>query len=379
MPRSLLTSDDLHAFGANVRDTLVASRILVAATTATHVQCDQCHDGHVEEVSRVSTPGGGIRFLMNCPEAGLVEVAPERLRQWKIDVDRLACLLAGRVGDGRMPELLIRDTAWRLGEITVAGAAFNVVFLIRPAAVGEPLLLPISTPPERTVLVVTSDGGMGLDGFAGVLSLASAFRFDGTGLDFALDRIRASLRVASDGAQNSFRLLGQVWELTFAGEKVLIRDSRGLAYIARLLAAPQRDVPAVSLLAACAGIDPHIATGSKGEVLDDQARREYQQRYSDLLEDLTEAEANNDSGKIERLQAEMDQLASELANATGLGGRSRPNTDAEKVRKSVSMAVTRAIESIRAEHESLGNHLSAFISMGLVFRYAPAPSIEWLT
>jgi hypothetical protein len=341
-PGGVLTSDDLHAFGANAREALVATRVLVAARTATHVTCDQCHDGHVEEVSRVALPGGGTRFLVNCPEAGLVEVNPERLRQWKVDVDRLASLLAGGVGAGNVPEPLVRGTAWRLGQITVAGTAFNVVLLVPTATVDGPPALPNSIPPERTVLVVTSEGETSLDGFAGVLPLASAFRFGGAGCELAMDRVRPSMRIASGMAPNAFRLRGQVWELTFEQQTVLMKDGRGLAYIARLLAEPMRDIPAVCLMADRVGIDPQIAGGSKGEVLDDQARKAYEERYRDLAEDLTEAEA-------------------------------------DKVRKSVSMAVTRAIESIRAEHESLGNHLSAFISMGLVFRYAPDPPIEWLT
>ena len=78
---------------------------------------------------RVATAGEGTRFLINCPEAGLVEVNSERLRQWKVDVDRLASLLAGGVGAGNVPEPLVRGTAWRLGQITVAGTAFNVVLL----------------------------------------------------------------------------------------------------------------------------------------------------------------------------------------------------------------------------------------------------------
>ena len=43
------------------------------------------------------------------------------------------------------------------------------------------------------------------------------------------------------------------------------------------------------------------------------------------------------------------------------------------------MAVARAIEGIRAEHDELGKHLDGFISSGVIFRYAPDRRIDWLT
>jgi hypothetical protein len=82
---------------------------------------------------------------------------------------------------------------------------------------------------------------------------------------------------------------------------------------------------------------------------------------------------------MEKLQAEMESLASEIARATGLGGRSREKTDADKVRKAVSMAVSRDIDRIAAVHPALGRHLNAAIISGYTFRYAPEQPIDWLT
>ena len=74
----------------------------------------------------------------------------------------------------------------------------------------------------------------------------------------------------------------------------------------------------------------------------------------------------------------MEHLASELASATGLNGRAREKSDVERVRKSVSMAVSRAITAIGKGHESLGRHLSVSIMSGLTFRYAPEREVEWM-
>jgi hypothetical protein len=97
----------------------------------------------------------------------------------------------------------------------------------------------------------------------------------------------------------------------------------------------------VILLWVVDAFDPLVSSGSSGDVLDDQAREEYGRRYSELQEELCEARKNNDLGQIEKLEGEMEQLTSELASATGLGGRSRQKADIEKVRKSVREAINR--------------------------------------
>lgn len=182
-----------------------------------------------------------------------------------------------------------------------------------------------------------------------------------------------------DHSASVFRRLAQVWVIKYEGEMILMQDARGLTYLARLLAEPGRIVPAANLLAALAGIDPRITTGSSGELLDNQAREEYGHRYRELQEEMQEARENNDLGQIEKLEGEMELLTNELARATGIGGRSRRKTDIEKVRKSVSMAVSRAIDSIRDEHAVLGRHLQNSISPGLTFRYDPERDPSWLT
>jgi hypothetical protein len=176
-----------------------------------------------------------------------------------------------------------------------------------------------------------------------------------------------------------FRRYGEFWRLTFDGQTVYLKDSVGLAYIARLLNEPYRDIPAVSLLAARAGIDPRMASGSSGELLDEAGRERFRRRYAELSEELEEARADHDLGRVAKLQVEMDVLVSEIARATGLGGRSREKTDADKVRKSVSMAVSRDIDRIAGEHAALGRHLRASVNSGYTFRYAPEQPIDWLT
>jgi hypothetical protein len=176
-----------------------------------------------------------------------------------------------------------------------------------------------------------------------------------------------------------FQCWGKKWVVKFEGETRIMDDTIGTFYIARLLVEPNRDVPAVCLLAAAARIDPRVATGTSGPLLTDETRAEYKKKYEEAQEELEEAEQDNDLGRVERTQKELDALGTEIYRATGLGGRKREKTDAERVRKAVSMAVSRAIESIGKQHKPLGRHLTASITSGLVFRYAPDRKIVWLT
>jgi len=380
-PATLLTADELNEIDDHARGVLIDLQVFVPAQTARHVVCDQCHEGHVEEVSRVSRPEGGPGFFISCPEAGWVSVDPSRLCQWKPDVTRLASLLAEAIGTGNAAEPIIRDSAWRIGDITIAGGVYGV-FLICPNEHDAADLVTKfrkTCPPESSILVLANDTDVVANEFAAAVPLCAAFQWDGEQLELNHPRVRSLLRAEIAKSEFVFQRSAHFWILRFDGATKHFKDSAGMTYIARLLAEPFRDIPAVSLLAARADIDPRIASGSSGEILDDEARKTYKERYQGLQADLSEAENNNDTAQVEKLQTEMDQLTTELARATGLGGHSREKTDAEKVRKSVSMAVTRDVSKIESEHKPLARHLTAFISMGRVFRYSPENPIDWLT
>ncbi len=140
----------------------------------------------------------------------------------------------------------------------------------------------------------------------------------------------------------------------------------------------RRVVPAVSLLAAVTGIDSRIPTGSSGRLLDDEAMAKYKSQYVELQAEFEETQRFNDLGRIDQLKSELEALGLEIASASGLGGRTREKTDAERVRRNVSMAVTRAIDSIRDEHAVLGRHLRNSIAPGLTFCYDPKRDPDWL-
>jgi len=182
-----------------------------------------------------------------------------------------------------------------------------------------------------------------------------------------------------DQYSSVFRRLAQIWVIKHEGRMILMKDAVGLRHLSRLLAEPERIIPAAFLIAAEAGIDPRILAGTSEKVIDDQAMAEYKQKYAELEEELKEAENRNDQGRIPKLQAELDAIGTQIISASGFGGKTREKSDAERARKNVSTSVTRAIDSIRDEHPRLGKHLHNSVSRGLALRYAPEHDPGWLT
>src|SRR4051812_4812783 len=86
---------------------------------------------------------------------------------------------------------------------------------------------------------------------------------------------------------------GEYWTIRVRDRELRVRDSKGMRYLAELLAHPQREVDAIALsgarapspLSAAAAAEAGLGSGAdaRGDsVLDDRARREYRARLDDL-------------------------------------------------------------------------------------------------
>jgi len=115
---------------------------------------------------------------------------------------------------------------------------------------------------------------------------------DCLGLQAAVIRVREWGFPESAENASVFRRRGEFWVLAYDGSTVYLADSVGLSYVARLLSEPNRDIPAVALLAARVGIDPRVASGSMGSILDETGRRNYRARYRELQESMAVAAAD---------------------------------------------------------------------------------------
>jgi predicted ATPase len=162
---------------------------------------------------------------------------------------------------------------------------------------------------------------------------------------------------------------GDVWLVRFEGDEVRVRDSKGMGFLAALIAEPGRDLHALDL-ATPAADRPQDAVAD--EMIDDTARKAYRARLVELRSELDEAEEWNDSARAHRLQEELDALAAELARGVGLGGRPRRfGTSAERARVNVQRRIRDAIRRLGDKHEALGRHLERSVRTGMYCRYDP--------
>ncbi len=186
------------------------------------------------------------------------------------------------------------------------------------------------------------------------------------------------------------RRAGDVWNLQWEGRSLLLRDSKGLRYLALLLADPGVEVHSLDLVAGPAPSRPTARAGAgavrsdelrvrpAGEggmpSLDERAKREYRRRLAELREELTEAEDWGDPERVAAAREEIDTIAHELAAAVGLGGRDRPaGAAAERARVNATRAIRGAISRIGQADEDLGHHLATTVNTGTFCSYTPRP------
>lgn len=175
-----------------------------------------------------------------------------------------------------------------------------------------------------------------------------------------------------------FRRSGRIWQLEWHGVSATVPDSKGMRDLAVLLAAPDRDVSALDLVAAAVGPTSTAAGGHAGERLDMTARTAYRKRLTDLEDELAEAEANADAGQIEVLRREQEFLTAELARAFGFGGRVRTDADpVERARKAVGMRIRTALRAIAEVSPDLARHLDRSVTTGKFCAYSPEYPVHW--
>jgi hypothetical protein len=197
-------------------------------------------------------------------------------------------------------------------------------------------------------------------------------------------RLQAALgRPPAPGAP-TFRRDGDVWTVGYGGRDLRLKDGKGPRYLATLLAAPGREVHVLELAAAVpaglpAGATTGLPTGHPGGALDDapdaHARRAYRARLTDLRAELDEAEQHRDSGRAERVRAELDLLVSQLAQRCGSHVRTR--SGAETARKAVTKVLRMHIGKLLRAYPSLGEHLRESVRMGTFCTYAPRKPTTW--
>lgn len=176
------------------------------------------------------------------------------------------------------------------------------------------------------------------------------------------------------------------WLVSADGTSVRLADSKGLAYLALLVARPGAEQHVLDLVDRVEGVD--VAGGvdrrslrDAGEVLDARARRDYRRRIEQLRTEADDALAAGQLETAESRQAELDQLVAELGRAFGLGGRDRrAAAAAERARLNVTRALRSAIAKVHDALPGAGAVLDRRIRTGLYCCYEPdgGDEIRWI-
>ena len=182
---------------------------------------------------------------------------------------------------------------------------------------------------------------------------------------------------------------GDYWSVGFEKHTTRLRDSKGLQYLARLLANPGRQFHVLDLVAAGnaaldmsrdpAGSRLVPDAGDAGQLLDARAKAAYRRRLGEIDEDIEQARAMADVDRAAQADAERECLVRELARAVGLGGRDRRAASAsERARSAVTRAIRHGLARIREHDAALGEHLDHAIRTGTYCAYlsdSPLPVV----
>lgn len=162
---------------------------------------------------------------------------------------------------------------------------------------------------------------------------------------------------------------GDRWHLVHGGRSVTVPDLKGVRLLARLLAEPGREFPALDL-AGAGVVEPGLP------VLDDEAKASYRRRLAEAEEDLAEAERNNDEARRALAERDRGYLLAEPSGAFGLTGRVRATGGTvERARTSVTHSLRYALARITAGHPELGGHLGSAVRTGAYCSYSPDPVV----
>jgi hypothetical protein len=120
--------------------------------------------------------------------------------------------------------------------------------------------------------------------------------------------------------------------------------------------------------------------GDAGELVDASARTAYRHRIEALRSEIDDALAMGAEDRAEALQGELDALVGQLAQAFGLGGRSRRGSSAaERARLNVTRALRAATARVSEALPEAGPVLDQRLRTGLYCAYEPADTdpVRW--
>jgi tetratricopeptide (TPR) repeat protein len=178
-----------------------------------------------------------------------------------------------------------------------------------------------------------------------------------------------------------FRAEGDIRTVGWAGSTVAVRDLKGLRYIARLIAEPGREFHATQLVRLESGTDPRAHVDVGVPLLDEEAKAAYRRRLIDIDEDIADARARQDVGRVELAERDRAYLVAELRRAAGLGGRDRTALDdGERARVSATRSIRYALDRLAEHSPAVAAHLQQHVRTGMYCSYVPEAlhPVDWV-
>lgn len=177
---------------------------------------------------------------------------------------------------------------------------------------------------------------------------------------------------------------GSWWNIGCDTARVRLKDTKGLRYLAELVAHPGVERHALDLVDLVEGVAAGPVgvsrrnLGDAGPMADARARSEYRRRIEELREEIDDALAVEDDDRAARAQTDLDALLAELSRAFGLGGRERSaSSAAEKARLNVTRALRSAIARVVEALPDAGATLDRRVRTGLYCAYVPHDEDEF--
>ena len=151
-------------------------------------------------------------------------------------------------------------------------------------------------------------------------------------------------------------LEGEYYAITAPRGTLRFRATRGMHYLARLVASPGTEIHVLDLVGS-AGAD----RGDAGERLDARALRDYRTRLIELRDIVEDAETCGDAERTERARSEIAMLVRELGRY-GRGRRAESAVD--RARSAVQRRIKDALARIGASDACLGSWLRRAVRTG---------------
>lgn len=210
--------------------------------------------------------------------------------------------------------------------------------------------------------------------------------------------------LAAENLPNIFQFDGKVWTLQFDNKRVVKQKQLGFHYIHTQLKTPCADVICKDLVAAinCHKFNyskpeqvleennaegsayttsPKIKAGESVPVdaaVDQTTLQQVRNKMKSLQAELISYQKSGDEIAAMEAEDEIEGLENYLKDNYHKGRSTIFNSGANKNRKSVSVAIKRAIASLTEDHPALALHLKNSINTGFSCSYTPANKTEWV-